>query len=152
MRRGANSVHILAVVLMIHELTFHRGIHDLQHYVNDTEYQRIMNFMYLKSKGEVDTFGSWIKGLKNPKVQGMSPIDMLCVYLDLLYIFLRAIAWWDHKVNNTWILPSLVKCLSKMDSGDWDRTPPTTNIGEAQHHWTNINTGVSLSLLEAILT
>ncbi len=38
-----------------------------------------------------------------------------------------------------------------MESNDWDRTAPTTNIGEAQHHWTNINTGVSLSLLEAIL-
>jgi len=39
-----------------------------------------------------------------------------------------------------------------MDSDDWDLTPPTTNIGESQHHWTNINTGIQLSLLEAILT
>jgi hypothetical protein len=61
-------------------------------------------------------------------------------------------AWWDHKTNNSWILPSLVKCLSKMDSVDWDLTPPTTNVGESQHHWTNINTGIQLSLLEAILT
>ena len=61
-------------------------------------------------------------------------------------------AWWDHKTNNSWILPSLIKCLSKMDPDDWDLTPPTTNVGEAQHHWTNINTGIQLSLLEAILT
>ena len=55
-------------------------------------------------------------------------------------------AWWDHKTNNSWILPSLIKCLSKMDSDDWDLTPPTTNVGESQHHWTNINTGIQLSL------
>ena len=62
------------------------------------------------------------------------------------------LAWWDHKTNNSWILRSLIKCLSKMDSDDWDLTPPTTNVGESQHHWTNINTGIQLSLLEAILT
>jgi len=60
------------------------------------------------------------------------------------------IAWWDHKVNNKWILPSLIKCLSKIDGKDWDLTQPTTNIGEAAHHWTNTNTGIGLSLVEAI--
>ncbi|KAF8161444.1 hypothetical protein B0H34DRAFT_840756 [Crassisporium funariophilum] len=107
-----------------------RGIHDLKPYVTDEEYEHIINFMYLETKEEVDKFSAWVKGLKNPKVQ----------------------AWWDHKVNNSWILPSLIKCLSKMTSEDWDLTPPTTNVGESQHHWTNINTGIMLALLEAILT
>ncbi|KAF9479178.1 hypothetical protein BDN70DRAFT_984560 [Pholiota conissans] len=107
-----------------------RGVHDLRTYVNDEAYDRLMNFLYLETKEEVDNFSAWVKGLKIPKVQ----------------------AWWDHKVNNSWILPSLIKCLSKMDSEDWDLTAPTTNVGESQHHWTNINTGVMLSLLEAILT
>ncbi|KAF8150842.1 hypothetical protein B0H34DRAFT_801761 [Crassisporium funariophilum] len=107
-----------------------RGVHDLKPYVTDNEYQRLSNFMYLKSKQEVEEFSAWVKGLNIPKVQ----------------------AWWDHKVNNSWILPSLIKCLSKMNSNDWDLTPPTTNVGESQHHWTNINTGIMLSLLEALLT
>ncbi|KAJ7821042.1 hypothetical protein B0H13DRAFT_1520259, partial [Mycena leptocephala] len=33
---------------------------------------------------------------------------------------------------------------------DWDNTPSTTNTGEAQHHWTNLQTGVKQSLVEAI--
>lgn len=62
------------------------------------------------------------------------------------------IDWWAHKVNNTWILPSLIQCLSKMTPEDWATTHSTSNIGESQHHWTNIHTGIKLSLLEAILT
>ena len=38
-----------------------------------------------------------------------------------------------------------------MNPDDWDRTPPTTNLGEAQHHWMNVNTALKTSLLEAIL-
>ena len=38
-----------------------------------------------------------------------------------------------------------------MNPDDWDRTPATTNIGEGQHHWTNINTALKTSLLEAVL-
>ncbi|KAF8815556.1 hypothetical protein BYT27DRAFT_7040626, partial [Phlegmacium glaucopus] len=102
----------------------------LKSYVTDEEYEHLINFMYLETKEEVNEFSAWVKSLTNPKVQ----------------------AWWDHKTNNSWILPSLIKCLSKMDSDDWDLTPPTTNVGESQHHWTNINTGIQLSLLEAILT
>ncbi|KAJ7105560.1 hypothetical protein C8R44DRAFT_886506 [Mycena epipterygia] len=37
-----------------------------------------------------------------------------------------------------------------MSAEDWDNTPATTNTGEAQHHWTNLNTGVKLSVVEAI--
>jgi hypothetical protein len=37
-----------------------------------------------------------------------------------------------------------------MSAEDWDNTPSTTNTGEAQHHWTNLQTGVKQSLVEAI--
>jgi len=129
---------------------FCRGIHDLKPYVIDDEYARLINFMYLETKEEVDEFAAWVKSLDNPKVQGLFIIfafSSTCQVLNLVFL-----AWWDHKVNNSWILPSLIKCLSKMDPTDWDLTPPTTNVGESQHHWTNINTGIQLSLLEAILT
>ncbi|KAJ6619417.1 hypothetical protein B0H10DRAFT_2216927 [Mycena sp. CBHHK59/15] len=58
--------------------------------------------------------------------------------------------WWDHKAMSAWILPSLVKSQSPMSTEDWDKTPSTTNTGEAQHHWTNSRTGIKLSLVEAI--
>ena len=47
-----------------------RGIHDLKSYVTDKEYDRIINFMYLETKEEVDEFSAWVKSLTNPKVQG----------------------------------------------------------------------------------
>lgn len=51
---------------------------------------------------------------------------------------------------SAWILPCLIKSQSPMSAEDWDNTPSTTNTGEAQHHWTNLQTGVKQSLVEAI--
>lgn len=48
----------------------YRGIHDLKGSVTDSEYQRLSNFMYLKTKREVDVFSDWVKALGKPKVQG----------------------------------------------------------------------------------
>ncbi|KAF8909313.1 hypothetical protein CPB84DRAFT_1703009 [Gymnopilus junonius] len=107
-----------------------RGVEDLKPHVTDEQFSRLRNFLYMETKEEVDKFSEWIKSLNIPKVQ----------------------AWWDHKVVNTWILPALIKCLSKINPDDWDITASTTNVGESQHHYTNINTGIKLSLLEAILT
>ncbi|KAJ7046337.1 hypothetical protein C8F04DRAFT_1248587 [Mycena alexandri] len=39
-----------------------------------------------------------------------------------------------------------------MSAEDWDNTPATTNTGEAQHAWTNAQTGTKLSLVEVIET
>ena len=125
-------------------------MHDLKPYVTDDEYDRLINFMYLETKEHVDEFSAWVKNLNNPKIQGL--FIKFAFSSDECLNWLIFIAWWDHKVNNSWILPSLIKCLSKMDPTDWDLTPPTTNVGESQHHWTNINTGIQLTLLEAILT
>lgn len=47
-----------------------RGIHDLKSYVTDEEYDRLINFMYLETKEEVDKFSAWVRSLTNPKVQG----------------------------------------------------------------------------------
>jgi len=131
-------------------ITFGRGVHDLKPYVTDDEYDRLINFMYLETKEDVDEFSAWVKSLDTPKIQGS--FIKFAFSSDECLTWLFFIAWWDHKVNNSWILPSLIKCLSKMDPTDWDLTPPTTNVGESQHHWTNINTGIQLTLLEAILT
>ncbi|KAJ7729299.1 hypothetical protein B0H16DRAFT_1734237 [Mycena metata] len=37
-----------------------------------------------------------------------------------------------------------------MSTEDWDNTPSTTNTGEAQHHWTNVQLGTKQSLVEAM--
>ncbi|KAJ7721704.1 hypothetical protein B0H16DRAFT_1335162, partial [Mycena metata] len=58
--------------------------------------------------------------------------------------------WWDHKAMSAWILPCLIKSQSPMSAEDWDNTPATTNTGEAQHHWTNLQIGVKQSLVEAM--
>ncbi|KAJ7724761.1 hypothetical protein B0H16DRAFT_1698535 [Mycena metata] len=58
--------------------------------------------------------------------------------------------WWDHKAMSPWILPCLIKSQSPMNAEDWDNTPATTNTGEGQHHWTNLQIGTKQSLVEAI--
>lgn len=130
---------------------FFSGILELKgQLTNEEDFQRIMNFMYVESQEELDRFSAWIHGLRKPKVQGMCLLLMTwSLWEDLAQYFL---AWWDHKVQNKWILPAIIKCLSKIPPDDWDRVPATTNVGEGQHHWTNINTGIQHSLLEAILT
>ncbi|KAG6904698.1 hypothetical protein DXG01_007829, partial [Tephrocybe rancida] len=107
-----------------------RGIASLRTYVTHDQFDRIRYFMYLKTKTEVEEFGTWIATLEAKEVKD----------------------WWAHKINNKWILPSLVPCLTKITPEDWAITQSTSNIGESQHQWTNRHTSIKLSLLEAILT
>ncbi|KAG6905554.1 hypothetical protein DXG01_002007, partial [Tephrocybe rancida] len=107
-----------------------RGITSLQTYVTNDQFDHIRYFMYLKTKTEVEEFGTWIATLEAKEVKD----------------------WWAHKINNKWILPSLVPCLTKITPEDWAITQSTSNIGESQHQWTNRHTSIKLSLLEAILT
>jgi len=58
--------------------------------------------------------------------------------------------WWNHKLQHSWILPSIIKSCSRIYPHHWDAVPSTTNGGESQHHWTNTRTGTWLTLLEAI--
>ncbi|KAG6822663.1 hypothetical protein H0H92_013017, partial [Tricholoma furcatifolium] len=84
------------------------GIESLRHFVSDDQYERICNFMYLKSQVEVDEFDAWIKSLNIKELND----------------------WWTHKVINKWILPSLIQCLSKISAADWAVTQSSSNIGE----------------------
>ncbi|KAF9481142.1 hypothetical protein BDN70DRAFT_976125 [Pholiota conissans] len=107
-----------------------RGVLELKPHVSQDDYNRLINFVYLESEEQIQEFSTWIQGLEIPKVK----------------------AWWKHKTDNSWILSSLIKCRSNMNAEDWALTQASTNIGEGQHHFTNINTGVHLSLVEAIIT
>lgn len=66
-----------------------------------------------------------------------------------MFLFL---AWWSHKTVNKWILPSIIKCLSKIDPADWDICDASNNLNEGQHHRTNLDTGIKLTITEAIET
>jgi len=67
-------------------------------------------------------------------------------YLSLL------IDWWTHKIWSPWIIPCILQSQSKILPEHWSITPAMTNMGEAQHHWTNKQSGIKLPLVEAILS
>ncbi|KAJ7663763.1 hypothetical protein DFH06DRAFT_986442, partial [Mycena polygramma] len=58
--------------------------------------------------------------------------------------------WWRHKEMHAWSIPSIVKSQSRIPADVWDSTPSTTNTNEAQHHWTNLQTGIRLTPVEAL--
>ncbi|KAJ7476811.1 hypothetical protein FB451DRAFT_1366387 [Mycena latifolia] len=107
-----------------------RGVHGLKRYVTDDVFKRLMDFPYLKTEEDLAAFTAWIGTLKIKKVQD----------------------WWKHKLQYPWIRPSLIKTLSRIHPDDWDITDASTNLNEGQHHWTNQQTGVHLTILEAIET
>ncbi|KDR65997.1 hypothetical protein GALMADRAFT_131200 [Galerina marginata CBS 339.88] len=128
----ATASHVEIIPYFVRACLVHikRGIHSLKEWVTQDEYEKLMGFPCLETQEDLDAFSAWIMKLGNSKVT----------------------AWWEHKVNNVWIIPTILKFKSKIKPNDWDRTPPSTNMGESQHHYTNLNTGIGLSLLEAILS
>ncbi|KAJ7048929.1 hypothetical protein C8F01DRAFT_1356429 [Mycena amicta] len=108
-----------------------RAILDFKSLVSTQDFQRLLKFSEVITSPEtLAEFSEFVRGLGVKKIQD----------------------WWDHKEMSDWILPCLVKLLSPMPADDWDATPSTTNTGEAQHHWTNTQTGTKLPLVEAIET
>ncbi|KAJ7301875.1 hypothetical protein DFH08DRAFT_992172 [Mycena albidolilacea] len=105
-----------------------RGVTSLKTYVTPDVLKRLMDFPYLKTEEDLADFTSWISTLGIKKVQD----------------------WWKHKLQYPWILPSLIKSRSRIHSADWDITDSSTNLNDGQHHWTNQQTGVKLTILEAI--
>ncbi|KAJ7702725.1 hypothetical protein B0H17DRAFT_854555, partial [Mycena rosella] len=100
----------------------------LKPYVDAEIMERFMNFPYMKTQADLDEFTAWVTTLKIRKVQD----------------------WWKHKLQYPWILSAIIKSRSHILPGDWDLTDSNTNLNEGQHHWTNQQTGVKLTLLESI--
>ncbi|KAJ7765874.1 hypothetical protein DFH07DRAFT_810121 [Mycena maculata] len=111
--------------------------------ISEDDYNRLLDFTSIDSE-KLEEFSQFVASLGQKKIQG-----------KYLKVFLRAVLkncpdWWDHKAMSTWILPCLIKSQSPMSTEDWDNTPWTTNIGKAQHHWTNQQTGIQQSWVEAM--
>ncbi|KAF8981173.1 hypothetical protein BDQ17DRAFT_1242741 [Cyathus striatus] len=102
-------------------------IQDFRNLVSSDDFQHLQAFPYMKAT-EVDSFMKFIDSLGIDKIK----------------------AWWLHKLHNKWILPSIVKSLSKIYSEDWDICSATMNTGEGQHTWINQLTRIGLPLKEAV--
>ncbi|KAF7314802.1 hypothetical protein MKEN_00954600 [Mycena kentingensis (nom. inval.)] len=108
-----------------------RAILDFRSLVNDQDYHRLLNFATeITSEETLAGFREFVYALGIPKIT----------------------QWFDHKDLNAWTLRCLCKGRSQLTAEQWDSTPSTTNTGEAQHHWTNTQTGIKLPLVEAIET
>ncbi|KAF9018292.1 hypothetical protein BDZ89DRAFT_1117241 [Hymenopellis radicata] len=107
-----------------------RAVLDFKGLLDEKDFRRILDFVYLPDEAALTEFNDWIHSLKIKKI----------------------IDWWDHKWKSPWILGTLIQCRSKMSAETWARASHTTNISEAQHAWTNKQTGIKLTLLEGILS
>ncbi|KAJ6545258.1 hypothetical protein B0H19DRAFT_1379988 [Mycena capillaripes] len=105
-------------------------VNDFRTLVRPPDFQRLQDFVYIDSKESLSEFSVFIDGIGEKKVQD----------------------WWRHKEMHEWIIPCLVKSQSPIPAEVWDSTPSTTNTNEAQHAWTNAQTGIKLSLVEGLET
>ncbi|KAJ7769494.1 hypothetical protein B0H16DRAFT_256598 [Mycena metata] len=58
--------------------------------------------------------------------------------------------WWKHKKMHHWLLPALIPYLSKIGD-NFDLLEPNTNLGEGQHRWNNVQTGVDMTTIESLM-
>ncbi|KAJ7203099.1 hypothetical protein GGX14DRAFT_570357 [Mycena pura] len=62
----------------------------------------------------------------------------------------KVISWWNQKKMHRWLLPGLVQFLLHINADDWHLMPSSTNLGEGQHQWNNVQTGTSMSIIESM--
>jgi hypothetical protein len=54
------------------KLTFQRPVHDFRALVKDSDFNRLMDFVYIDSKESLDAFSSLVYGLGIKKITGES--------------------------------------------------------------------------------
>ncbi|KAJ7675245.1 hypothetical protein B0H17DRAFT_910958, partial [Mycena rosella] len=97
--------------------------------VNAADFARLTDFTYIDSDVTLAKFSEFVYSLGKKEITN----------------------WWKHKEMNAWIIPCLIKSQSALSADVWDSTPSTTNTNEAQHAWTNAQTGTKLSVVEALI-
>ncbi|KAF8175007.1 hypothetical protein K438DRAFT_2047804 [Mycena galopus ATCC 62051] len=103
-------------------------IHEFKSLASASDFNRLMDCVYIEDKNALDKFAAFVYGLSIKKITD----------------------WWKHKEMHEWIIPCMVKSQSGIPADVWDATPSTTNTNEAQHHWTNSPTDIKLAAVEAL--
>ncbi|KAJ7052864.1 hypothetical protein C8F01DRAFT_1169151 [Mycena amicta] len=124
-----NVESTLSYVLRICGVHFNRGISDLKHLSKETQ-TRLQQLRHLRNSAELAEFKAWLHEIDDPSG--------------------RVKAWWKHKTMHHWLLPGLIQFLSNIGD-DWDLLEPNTNLGEGQHRWNNIQTGVDMGIVESLI-
>ncbi|KAJ7038757.1 hypothetical protein C8F04DRAFT_1231885 [Mycena alexandri] len=124
-----NLESVLLFVLRICGVHFNRGIAELKHLSTETR-SRMQQLRFLRSPAELAEFEAWLHDIDDPTGAVES--------------------WWKHKKMHHWLLPALIPYLSKIGS-DFDLLEPNTNLGEGQHRWNNIQTGVDMATVESLI-
>ena len=70
--------------------------------------------------------------------------------IEMLLWLAGFIDWYSDKLSAPWFYACINKNFSRMNPTSWDTTPNTTNMNESAHVLTNLHTGISLPLFEAI--
>ncbi|KIO15540.1 hypothetical protein M407DRAFT_34867 [Tulasnella calospora MUT 4182] len=107
---------------------YNRNIEPFAKKLSLDDFKYVRSLPYLKSQAEVDRFGDF------------------CTQSE----FKELKDWWSHKKSYSWLLPSIVGCLSKIAPEDRRLIPDNTNAIEGDHSMTNKYTGTHLTLIDAI--
>ncbi|KAJ7671075.1 hypothetical protein B0H17DRAFT_1335506 [Mycena rosella] len=130
MNADMNAAQVLGVCRSVMKHNDPEPVHDFRAVVPEADYHRLLEFVHISSKQALDEFSAFVYGLNNKKISGSD--------------------WWAHKEMHEWIIPCLIRSQSRIPADIWDSTPSTTNTNEAQHHWSNLQTGIRLTPVEAL--
>ncbi|KAJ7649098.1 hypothetical protein DFH06DRAFT_1332120 [Mycena polygramma] len=108
---------------------FERNVDELPNDIPIPTIARLKSIVGLQSQSEIECWHKFCAAQDHPAIQN----------------------WYQHKLANPWILPSINKFLSKMSPDDWDITPSHSNYVESAHAGRNAATGTGVPILTGIL-
>ncbi|KAJ7713619.1 hypothetical protein B0H16DRAFT_1252776, partial [Mycena metata] len=94
-----------------------------------TVIDKLKSIIYLTTQEEIDEWHRFCKAQTHPAIQ----------------------SWYQQKIANPWILPSVNKFLSNITDDNWDITPNHSNIAETAHAGRNKETSTGVGLLTGIM-
>ncbi|KAF9472149.1 hypothetical protein BDN70DRAFT_938396 [Pholiota conissans] len=133
-RKGKSFVHetdpqvIVQYIVRTCDIHLERKLDDLAKTLPPDVMNRVRGFPFLETISEIEEFQKFCEE---------SP-----------YKNLRD--WIIDKKSAPWFMASVNRFMSKIPEDIWLTTPGHTNLNESAHPFTNMHTGINLSLLEAI--
>ncbi|KAF4566597.1 hypothetical protein EYR36_012028 [Pleurotus pulmonarius] len=107
-----------------------RDFDKLSSHLSVDENQKIRTIKHLETQEEIKQLMTWCEKSSNKHIRD----------------------WASDKKNVLWFVPSINEHHSKIPAEDWYLSPSDTNLNKGSHPNTNLRTGTSLSLLEAIVS